>query len=363
MTIARSHPQKVPQQNRWDTFSPTEGQPFPFRKLSDGPTILKAILKHPNLCPGSKLLWGIIRHWSKVNATCFARTVRFAEALNVSVDQIKRYKRELVRERLLMVRERPGSTLALQLLWHPCFLDLDETEEPHKRTPQGGAYMQGGRDINAPPISNTSRLYKPTREVLSSSERFEGSKPPSDDDLKTGSKKRSAASHKAWQTSNARAVEKYIEQQGSIEVPILAAMIEATGAAPPDTELTLRIVNELHRTHRTLEDFGKQMETRVARLSQPPGPGFFLKLARDFCAGALDRLPHQIRIPKPQTKTPGVCDFCEFSFTVGGQCAVTVEGEILSNAEALAMDKTGELVIHQTTRCPVCGPSNVRVSP
>ncbi len=111
----------VPHQGGVSTTPPVEGQPFNFNSLLSGVLVPSAIMRFPQLAPGAKLLWGIVRNHSRKSGVCWTRNRILARTLNCSVRQVKRYRRQLARVKLMRLVSQSGDTWGCVLLWHPHF--------------------------------------------------------------------------------------------------------------------------------------------------------------------------------------------------------------------------------------------------
>ena len=103
------------------TALPAAGTIFNFSKLLDSVLIPRVIARDRKLQPGARLLWGVIRQRSHRDGVCASSDADLAEELGVSERQLRRYCAALIREGLLISKQRPGLTPHRALLWNDRF--------------------------------------------------------------------------------------------------------------------------------------------------------------------------------------------------------------------------------------------------
>jgi hypothetical protein len=117
----QSHGRSISQARTPENVPPEPGKPWNFTAVPKGVLIDSVILCHPWLCPGARLLWGVLRSLSYKQGFCAKTDAALAMRLCVSERQIRRYVRQLRVTGLLSVVERPGDTPERRLLWHKIF--------------------------------------------------------------------------------------------------------------------------------------------------------------------------------------------------------------------------------------------------
>jgi len=153
-----SRDRTIPQTRQGTNVSPVPGEPFDFSKILGGVLIPPVILRHPYLCPGARLLWGVIRARSHKQGFCGATDASLAMRLNVSERQIRRYMRQLVKTGLVGVVPRPGDPPERRTLWHAIFAGAAYPTPDINVLPPG--------HISPPPRTETS-ADKRSSEVVS----------------------------------------------------------------------------------------------------------------------------------------------------------------------------------------------------
>jgi len=135
--MTQSHGKSISQTRPGENVSPTPGKRFNFSSILKGVLIPAVILCHPYLCPGARLLWGILRALSYKRGYCDRTDAALAQRLYVSERQIRRYVRQLARTGLIEVVERPGHTPERATLWHAIFEGAPYTDPDTSVHPPG----------------------------------------------------------------------------------------------------------------------------------------------------------------------------------------------------------------------------------
>lgn len=353
MPTQRTH-QTLTHENDSAFSGPTIGQPFNFYAMSSGPMIHWAIVRHPALCPGSKLFWGLLRSWAKQKGICYARIEKLADGMGVSYNTICRYKNELQNAGLLRVVERSGSTNAWILLLAPCFLQEGQFEGPHKKRNLPSV-------VGTPPPTTEgtyrnhlrNHLRYPTRVVSSSKDR--DLKPPRkkrDDDAPP--EVRSERSRRAWKTHAQAAVNEVKAEHAASDRRDLTAIIESFTGELPDAYMLETILGELEHAAITLSAFTIELSAREKRLAAPMKPPFCVFLAKQLSSGACQPVQSTIvKAAPPPNTIVSLCRFCGCSYGTG-KAWFTPDGEILNTEDGLRWYEENETGSLGETSCPVC---------
>jgi len=331
------------------------GQPFNFYAMSSGPMIHWAIVKHPALCPGSKLFWGLLRSWGKQKGICYARIEKLAERMGVSYNTICRYRSELQAAGLLRVVERTGHTNEWTLLLAPCFLEENAYEGPRKlrarKSLMGGVPpSNGGSQRNH--LKEPPKGYK--RVVSSSIDISVGPDEPNDDDDALA-EVRSDRSRRAWQTHAQAAISKASAEREALDRRDVVAIVQGHCNCLPDEALIDTVMRELSKAKMTPTQLNAELEDRIPKLAEAPRPAFVVFLAKQYASGRYKAAAPVIKrdlhaAPQLETK----CLFCDCPYGAG-VCGVDPEGEILATAHwRTVCPEYGQDDGWSYTSCPVC---------
>ena len=349
-------PKTLAHQNDSAFSHPAVGQPFNFYALSTGVLILTPILSHPALSPGSRILWGVVRNWSKQKGVCHARIARFAAALGCSGRQISRYRSELEAAGLLLVEERPGWTWTWKLLWHPVFADASYAEGRRKRQ-RPETDMSGGSDGTVTTERSVLRSVlevntKNTDIVVGTS--VVGSRKPTT--KLAPNPARSDASKRAWKTAEKRAVQEATAAQLATERTDVLNIVYYFTATLPDEAMIDTVLAHLATARMTPAQLHMELEKRAEKLATPMRPPFVSFLAKQFATGKWKKAPP----PNPNRRNEPerlvtYCQFCLCEYG-SGNCAVTADGEILSGkvTHDLAVEQDPDFDKGGWIDCPVC---------
>ena len=116
---------------------PAAGMVFNFSKILDAVLIPRVIAQNPDLQPGARLLWGVIRQRAWRDGVCTSSDADLAREVAVSPRQLRRYLGSLINHGFLRSTPRAGDTPRRALLWNECFnqsvIQRSQTEEAKRR--------------------------------------------------------------------------------------------------------------------------------------------------------------------------------------------------------------------------------------
>jgi Helix-turn-helix domain len=92
-----------------------------FKEFLSGFLIPRCVALRKELPPGARLLWAVIRAFSRRDGFCDAAETTMASRLGVSTRQIRRYLQKLEADGWVETELRTGSTARRYLLLHPLF--------------------------------------------------------------------------------------------------------------------------------------------------------------------------------------------------------------------------------------------------
>ena len=181
----QSNTSSIPQPRTGTTEFPAVGAPFNFSRILSGVFIPVAILECRELSPGARLLWGVLRGFTRKTGQTWVGDQALAARLHVSVRQVRRYGQRLERAGLLRATMRPGKSPIRELLWAAIFQpQIQPTGWTH---PSGGVDTsgQGGGQIRPPNIKNNKSNESSSSSILSTQVEAQATEARQDDDEPT----------------------------------------------------------------------------------------------------------------------------------------------------------------------------------
>jgi hypothetical protein len=329
MNDRRPAPPSKPADDVTRVTTPAPGAVFNPYRLFRGAHVPMAVLSCPDLSPGAKLCYGLMKDMAGRQGYCWPALRSLASKLGVSREQSKRYVHELVEQQFVASDPTLGSSNRYVFLWHATFADPSPEGGVISAPPPRVRFDPPGGVISAPQTPK-GELHQLNSGSSSSPEQLPHKVLNGELDREK-KRRRTATTTQTENTAQPRASD-YADSREYLR----ALFLSSTGK-PIETKLDRFIRETLELRGQDLAMFLEDIQPRLLRLSQRAGPGFWYRQAREF--NSFTTRPLAPAPPANNSEQPPATEKC-------GHCHCTRgKGMVIENGQVVA--------------CPVCagGPS------